>query len=428
VFVIGPDGWNLQQIPNNPFERNGFELPYSCDPDTPRSNWDDLRKLIPAIDLNEINKVILFLIVCLIPEISRPSLMLVGPGGIGKTTVAEFLQQFVGPTSVGVSDLNEEHRNIYATLKASYIPAFDNITRISQPESDILCRAITGSAIPQQKFYHQDEIFMVKIKRSWIGTAVSAPGRAPDLLSRLFTVRLDAVETKRHKGLTRAINEITPGIQALIFDCLSAGLKNRDNITIIPDKLHRFDEAHLISLGMAELLKLSETTINQLWLDSEAAQHGEALDKSPYTEPFLDFMKAQPGGKWTGIQTTLLKSLKKFTKKIDDYSDVEWPTTPIKLSEKLNVIEASLRTRGIKMTYGRGRKRIIEYCKDDDSQIESKKDEDLKKDESHNSCNGCNHYQGNDYCSYSDSLADPENCPIEDLVTSSVSQDALSLC
>jgi excinuclease UvrABC ATPase subunit len=98
-----------------------------------------------------------------------------------------------------------------------------------------------------------------------------------------------------------------------------------------------------------------------------------------------------------------------------------FPSNEVHLSRRLNKIKENLANQGITFE-SHGREKTFHVIGVYDSQKDKEYREakeaaqaQLSEYSSAHECNTCGFYQGNDYCSQTDSLADPDNCPLENI-------------
>jgi hypothetical protein len=386
VYRITADGWHLTQMEENPFIRESKFRPYSCDENTSRTNWDQVFGVLGIKDPQAQGLLKIWLCTALIPSIPRPGLVINGPSGGGKTTLTSFLRQIVDPCEVPIERFpNRDTRSLELKLYKNHIPAFDNLTYIDQESSDILCQVITGSLFDQRKLYTDSETVSRFMKKPWILCGVSLPGTASDFLSRTFMVELETIsqpERRDESAVKKELEAIIPGLQALILDGISAGLKTLPYIRT--SGFERLADSHRWSLAMWEILEMSHPAIDSIWAINKSAQDSEAAGGDVLTELIPEFLRLN-GGEWEGQTSELHDEMFKHFNPDRQAYRTQWPKKANNLSRRLNMLHETLIARGVKIE-----KRKLHSSKiiklillnsefNEDSELDNKKFIDLDK-------------------------------------------------
>jgi putative DNA primase/helicase len=363
VYEIGPDAWRLTRLDTNPFKREPDFQPYDCEEHTPRSNWADLFNLLSVDDSNIQGLIKIWLTLALYPDTVRPGLVINGSPGCGKTTFAWILRDIVDPHGLPPAGLPKDLDNFILALYKNYIPCFDNINRLSIEQSDILCQAITGISHPKRKLWTDSDLVSFRIKCPWILTGVAMPGHMSDFLNRIFSIELKPIPVDQRRPddeLAEMFDKIRPQLQAMIFDCISAGLKNRNKVK--PQELQRLAQAHKLSLAMADALELTAQEINELWALNRQEQESLTTEGDILSTLLPEFMAAN-SNHWVGTSTELLNQMAQHFEVERQSWKGQWPKDAANLGKRLSYLTESLQAKGIVITDNKGavRKKTITY-------------------------------------------------------------------
>lgn len=426
VFEIGPDGWKMIYLKENPFKRAPKTGAYSCEPTTARASWDNVFEVVRV--KNEIQKTIakMWLTVALFPETRRPGLVASGPHGAGKSSSGKYMKQIVDPaTNTRPKRLRANADDMIAALAGYAVSVLDNVTGINTEMSDLLCLTIDGADDEKRRLFTDNDVFNTEIMCTWILTSLNNPGKMGDFLSRVFLLEFDLLpedERIEDEQLKRLFETYLPGIQALVFDCMCQALKNQSEV--VETKKPRLSQAYVYSLAMANKLGVDRDTIRRAWESNRVEQDAEVSANEILTDILPEFIRKNKDireGKWEGTATRLFEEMVEFF----DAKERPWyknfPLDPANLSKRLNKIQENLVNRSIALDKAtRNKERIItlidlEHSSNQLRQVSSFEavDDDMESmKQTVDACNKCPNYQGYDYCLHLDGLADPDNCNV----------------
>lgn len=434
VFEIGPYSWRIVYMEQNPFKRARKTAAYSCTPETTRATWNNLFEFVRLMADNQRTIVKMWLCLALFPETARPGLIIQGPHGTAKTTLARKLKMLVDPaTNERPNRFRKNEDDMIAPLANYAVSVLDNANQMTQEQSDLLCLSITGVDDEKRKLFTDGDLHNTDFMTTWIITGLNNPGKMGDFLSRVFIVETEIIP-KNEKIPDDRINELsqtyTAGIQALIFDCMSQALKNRNSIKT--DDLNRMAQANIYSLAMADALGLNSEEITAAWSANRNQQRAEEGSGEILTELVPKFLKEMEH-KWQGRTSDMFEKMYS-TLEIDDKPwKKSFPSTPEHLGRRLNKIIGNLREQGIVLCNSEddsNPRQMWDTSVYEENPFPRKPrkvrkgiaQQDLLNQASENrapdnttdpTCNGCEHYGGHDYCDHTGGVADPDNCTVD---------------
>ena len=108
----------------------------------------------------------------------------------------------------------------------SFIVSMDNLTTVSQDESDFWCGLHTGSAAQARKLHSDNTLLSFEYKKIGLGTSLNLPtGFKPDALRRMIHVSLAG--TSEHpdlEALWSEYDEIKPLVLGALYTLVAAVL------------------------------------------------------------------------------------------------------------------------------------------------------------------------------------------------------------
>ena len=379
VVDISPDGWRLmselqEEARSNPtgdgeivapfcpvFRRTSTIRPLPTPVDDEewmqRSGRDDVLNgreqfgKIIGLDVSDARFHLVWgwLVASLFSEVARPALWLTGPQGSGKTTVGLSILGVVSPTDRMGGNFGKNERDDLALLGGSYIPSFDNLTRISQASNDFICRMVTGTETASRRLYTDDDLHLTTLMRTAMFTSINLPvGLREDGLERIVHLhfdRIDELDRRREGDLRAEFARHHPRILGCLLSDVAGVLAN----------LHEA-KSELTSLPrMADYATILYALDLHLWMKPQyrrflssyrAAVSEEMEDRAlndPFTSAILRIAETKDG--WSGNLKTLLTliDLPAFSEERPSW----WPRSSRALSNLLRSHHESLRSVGV---------------------------------------------------------------------------------
>jgi hypothetical protein len=165
------------------------------------------------------------LVVALRGRAPYPLLSLVGGAGSGKSTLAEMLRGLVDPNKVALRPFPDSLRDLAIMADNSALLMFDNVSEISQPMSDSLCRFTSGGGYSTRRLYKNREEELFEIARPALVTSISNVILAEDLAERTLFVHLDPLTNRRSKAdILASYEAIRASVLAELLDGVCAAL------------------------------------------------------------------------------------------------------------------------------------------------------------------------------------------------------------
>lgn len=140
IVKIDATGWEI--LDNSPilFRRESHQQPQTIP-----IKGGDINLIWKYINIPDEEKLLFISCLCsmYLPNIPRPILILYGEKGASKTTTAKIIRELVDPSILGTINMPKEEKEFVQILSKHYLASFDNIDIISNPTSNMLCRAVT---------------------------------------------------------------------------------------------------------------------------------------------------------------------------------------------------------------------------------------------------------------------------------------------
>jgi hypothetical protein len=225
VRVTG-DGWSVVDSPPVRFLRTPDMLPLSL-PERGGS-IDELRQFLPGLNEGDnFTLTVAFLLAALQPSGPYPVLVIYGQQGWAKTGLLRILRACVDPNKVMTAPLPASRRDLYVAARNVWLQTFENISRISDPMSDHLCRLATGGGERTRSLFTNKEETTFAGSRPIAMEGISSFVVRPDLLDRSIILALEKPPSARktERQLWAEFDQHKARIFGALLDMLVAGIR-----------------------------------------------------------------------------------------------------------------------------------------------------------------------------------------------------------
>ena len=141
----------------------------------------------------------LFLVSCFVPGIPHVLLVIFGAQGSSKSTLSRLARLLVDPSLIEVASFPHSQKELVQALAHHYFLFFDNVSYISEEQSDILCKAITGGGHTKRELYSDDDDIIYNFIRCIGINGINLVTTRPDLLERSLLLELERIEPAERK-------------------------------------------------------------------------------------------------------------------------------------------------------------------------------------------------------------------------------------
>ena len=348
IVVADKNGWHVTQKGNYKFNQPDYMQPLPI----PDENGD-IEDLLDFFDFhNPLDKVLatVWIVTALATEIDRPILLISGTQGSGKTTVADIIRSTIDPVSLTGMSMPRTERDFGVHLHRHQIPSFDNLTRLSGDNQDLMCRVVTGGSIERRKLYSDMDSVFIHFKRAMILTGINNPITQDDLLDRTLSLKLRRfpdTERKLKADIMQQFELKRASILGGILNTFVGALNVLDTLKL--DRFPRLADFFRFGVAVAEHLGESRGFGKAMFIRAmtcsmrQSYQYG--ADDDPLTFTLIDLLREQSTSlgqdKYTFKAKELFEKLVKHAPGID-IDPNELPRSPSSLSRALKKVRQAL--------------------------------------------------------------------------------------
>ncbi|EKD55723.1 MAG: hypothetical protein ACD_59C00056G0004 [uncultured bacterium] len=344
---ISENGWNVVNEP--PYFRRFDHVAEQVYPDK-NGNFKKIEEFLNLDNEDEKNLLLVWIVAQFIPDIEKPLLAIHGPQGSAKSTLSSIIRMLVDPSRLMLVTFPTTTNELAQNLYQNYLPVYDNISKISNSQSDTLCRAVTGGGIQKRKLYTDDKTITWSFKRGLIINGIDHVLNRPDLLERSISIK-----TKRVTGSFKPKEEIfekykidLPEVLGGAFEILTKVLALKATSVPTASRYPRMAEFAQWGFYIAEALEIGGEAFISAYENNINTHNKNVVFENPITLSLIKLLEEEPEKKWNGSMKSLLESLNKVRVSLGhEVTPKGWPLDPSHLSRELNKFMVNLEGIGV---------------------------------------------------------------------------------
>lgn len=304
AIKITEDHWEMVNDPPIMFKRYSHQLPI-LEPKPGGSVLDilDFTNFVGADergDFEGLDEQLLYMVFnvleVLIPEIPHVVPYIYGgPGTVKSTSQVVVMAIFDNSSMVkGLLNMPHDPNKLGQILDHHYLAYFDNVSNISEDQSDLLCRAVTGAAISNRLLYSDDDDFIRQFMRCVSINGVNVVARKPDLLDRvglLETKKVSKTDRKEDAVIMKIIYEKAPMI---LYDALDTVVRARqvmrDNVSV-DGGLSRMADAERWGVALTEALGIEREKFLVAYRNNIVTREADSIKSSVVGELLIALLE-----------------------------------------------------------------------------------------------------------------------------------------
>jgi len=347
---VTSDGWSIEPLPAC-FRR----YKHQAGQVTPETGGDP-RRLLDFCNVPSDSECLFLVLVAswLVPRIPHPILILHGQQGTGKSETFRMLKRLIDPArhDLDLLALPKDEDRAVQTLDHHWFAPFDNISKLPDWCSDMLCRAVTGEGQVKRALYTDDGDFIRAYRRCIALNGINNPVFRGDLLDRAILFETEPLGDVVPEELLGARWEnALSGILGGFFDAVAAAVKVVGGVS--QESVSEFRMADFARWGVGLALGLGYPAEEFLASYREAVhtKFVDAIEGDAFAAAIRDLVLAH--GTWEGPAAELLE---RVNPQLDGKRRKDMPRGPIWISRALTRIAPGLCRVGIHCESWRGQK------------------------------------------------------------------------
>lgn len=280
-----------------------------------------------------------------------PILDLAGEQGAGKSTVARVIRRLVDPRKVELANFPRDDGDLATVAGNTQLLVFDNVSHISDDNSDKLCRLSTGGGFHKRKLYTDDEEHAVDAMKPVILTGIPDLSTRSDLADRTTTIEIPSL-----RGVKRVPESVfwanfdlaAPKLFGALLDLLVVAHRNLP--TIQRDDLPRMADFARLGEAMLPALGRPAGDFVRAMRENADRQNDIIIEAYPEAAALLWWSKSWTDDERTTNASALLDALGKQAGS-ETLKSKSWPKTTKDFSTNLRRLKPNLLAAGLSVEF-----------------------------------------------------------------------------
>ena len=313
----------------------------------------EIAEILQVTNIHSHKDQLLFLvslIACLIPDIPRPIVYFYGRNGSAKSFHEVLMRRLIDPSETEKMSFPPDRKELVQQLAHNYLATYDNISHISQDQSDSLCRAITGEGTSKRLLYTDQDDIIFRYRRAVVISSIKYLARNADLRERCIAIRLQRISEKDRRdeeSLLQEFEEMRPRIFGAMLTTLSGAMKRIENLDI--GSLPRMADFARWGCAIAEELGYTSDEFLGVYRSNLKTQHKEMMRQDEVSLVVMEYIRerGEIRGEPSDVYAQLCSKAKQMGMDTDKGSG--WPQASQVLTRRLNLLEDDLADAGIRI-------------------------------------------------------------------------------
>ena len=277
-------------------------------------------------------------------SIEKPAIILYGPYGCGKSTIASLYRRLIDPTINPLLSIESPERSLTLSTMKHALPTFDNVGKLTKRTENFLCRVVTGGGLERRQLRTNTSSSVMSMRTSFILTSIEVPTQAPDLLSRCLLIRVphrEHAEMKSKAEINSIFKEKHPEYLGALLDAFVKMLQLRKQTSAATTSRFQDFEQSVMAGGLA--IGIAASDMNAALIENQINQVGAIHANQGFVAVLLAFLEEKGG--FDGPVQLLWASLNEYLL-AHDFNAAMLPQSASALSRSIKPFQTVLESMG----------------------------------------------------------------------------------
>ena len=221
---------------------------------------DSIDKMCSLLRMNSLLFKI-HLVSFFVESIPTPIMAIVGQQGSIKSTQCGLIKRIVDPAGDALED-NLSHfpkgiDDLNIHFSHNFVTSFDNISGITDEQSDTLCKAVTGAGYSKRQLYTDSAEIILKFKRKIILNGITLDIERGDLAERTIQYHTSSIPKNERMTAVHVESEfrkILPDFLGCVFRVIQSSLKMSNSVSDTLTDLQRMADFEILGECISKAL------------------------------------------------------------------------------------------------------------------------------------------------------------------------------
>jgi len=310
----------------------------------PDGNLDDLLKRLPVKTDADRRLMKAYITIGLLPHISRPILLLIGPQSAAKSSTQRLIKRVLDPGRP--ESIRLDPREVIQKAAHCQVTLFDNVSGLQGWAIDILCRLVTGEGDSKRRLYTDDEDIIYKLKRVVLVNGINPPADRPDFTDRCLPIELERLDDDKRipeEKLWAFVQQEHGKWFGAVLTLLSKAIACRPRVEL--SRFPRLADWGSFAAAVYEAAGDGAKAFLTDWDVVVKKQHQAVIEGSPVAQALLTFMDNREY--WNGTASELYDALRPVVEGLKLANDQAWPRSAKGLGRRLRELQPVLKDLGL---------------------------------------------------------------------------------
>ena len=293
-----------------------------------------------------------------IPGVEYPILAFISGQGTGKSFLSNMTQCLVDNNTVGLQTLPRRIKDIIIAMNNTHLLCMDNLRYLSTQHADLFCVSATSGSFIDRALYTDGDMNVSSVQCPVLLNGIHGFNDQPDLAERMLILHPEVIDSKNRLSKVRLQAEFEQALPA-IFKGLLRYIANilKALPAVTPTNPARMYEFSHWFAAMESVQGVTDGAYQELYKANQEQTQLDSLLENPLAAAMVEFAEGLERA-WRDEPLQLLEELNDLTPMAVRKTH-EWPSNSIALTKRLKALQAGLRSQGICVEFGRGKKRWI---------------------------------------------------------------------